>query len=420
MRTSVNELQKRIKVGEDSYLELKEIRISNGKLSGPQQIDLADELAAFANTQGGELILGVNDKNREITGIPMEFLDDVENLVFQACEDTISPPITPLTERLTLLSSTDEERIVIRVAIERSSTLHQSSGKYWHRQGSSKRITSTSRLAHLFKSRLQAQSNSYDEIPVLKASLGELDDKLWKRFQSPRSTGAPERFLSKLAMASVDENEIWRPTVTGLLMACKNPGKILPNAFIQAVAYRGNSINPLKLNKYQRDSRDITGTLDKQILDAYDFVLKNMRYMARKHSDGGREDIPQFDHLAVFEAITNAVVHRDYNIAGSHIRLRLFDDQLELFSPGGLPNTMTIDSMSERQFSRNQALTSLLSRCSIDRDEFEGYRKTFMDKRGEGVQIILSRSELLSGKRPSYRLIDESELLLTIYAAPDD
>ena len=136
------------------------------------------------------------------------------------------------------------------------------------------------------------------------------------------------------------------------------------------------------LEKHQLDARDITGTLDKQILDAYDFVLKNMRIMARKHSNERRGDIPQFNHFAVFEAITNAVVHRDYTIAESMIRLRLFKDRLELFSPGGLIDSMTIERMSEMCFSRNQTLADLMSRCLIGRDEFEGYRDIFMDNRG--------------------------------------
>ncbi|WP_293715278.1 ATP-binding protein, partial [Thiolapillus sp.] len=114
---------------------------------------------------------------------------------------------------------------------------------------------------------------------------------------------------------------------------------------------------------------------------------------------------------------TNAVAHRDYSMAGAKVRLRLFDDRLELYTPGMLPNTMTPESLPYRQAARNEAITSLLARCPIERDEFSAHRSHIMDKRGEGVPIILSRSEQLSGRAPEYRLIDDSELLLTIYAA---
>lgn len=121
--------------------------------------------------------------------------------------------------------------------------------------------------------------------------------------------------------------------------------------------------------------------------------------------------------LAVFEAVTNAVAHRDYSMAGSKVRLRLFADRLELYSPGMLANTMTPESLPFRQAARNEALTSLLARCPVHSDEWTRHRSHIMDKRGEGVSLILAKSERLSGKRPLYRLIDESELLLTIQAA---
>lgn len=128
-------------------------------------------------------------------------------------------------------------------------------------------------------------------------------------------------------------------------------------------------------------------------------------------------DRPQFDALAVFEAITNAVAHRDYSISGSKVRLRLFDDRLELFSPGMLPNTMTPESLPLRQACRNELIASLLARCPIDADSDVSHRRFIMDRRGEGVPLIISRTQELSGQHPCYRLIDNNELLLTIPSA---
>jgi len=168
---------------------------------------------------------------------------------------------------------------------------------------------------------------------------------------------------------------------------------------------------------YQRDAQDITGSLDRQILEACAFVRKNMRVAAFKHEDGGREDVPQFSMRAVFEAITNAVAHRDYSMSGSKVRLRLFRDRLEIYSPGMLPNTMTTESLALRQAARNEAITSLLARCPIQDSALAAHRQHIMDKRGEGVPVILAETERLSGERPRYQLLDESELLLTIPAA---
>lgn len=185
-----------------------------------------------------------------------------------------------------------------------------------------------------------------------------------------------------------------------------------PNtAFIQAVAYRGTERNAA----YQLDARDIEGPLDVQILDAYKFVEKNMKVSAVK--EPARHDIPQYAMQAVFEALVNAVAHRDYSIQGSKVRLHMFSDRLEIFSPGAIPNTMTIESLPLRQAARNELLTSLLARCSMPFANFPGDRKFLMDKRGEGVPVILTESQKLSGQLPVYRLIDDAELMLTIFAA---
>ncbi len=131
-----------------------------------------------------------------------------------------------------------------------------------------------------------------------------------------------------------------------------------------------------------------------------------------------RRDIPQYSMKAALEAIVNAVAHRDYSIHGSKIRLHMFADRLELLSPGAIPNTMTVDGLAIRQSARNELLASLLARCPLTSSTYEGDRSFLMDKRGEGVPIILSESEALSGRRPEYLLIDNAELSLTIWATP--
>jgi predicted HTH transcriptional regulator len=412
-----SELLEKIRLGEDGFLELKEVRFAGDKIRGPSQVDLADEMAAFANSAGGVLVLGVEDKSREVVGVPLERLDALESLVREACEQSIKPPLAPTIERMTLPDIGGSEQPVIRIDVSRSLFVHQSPSGYMQRVGSSKRPIPPDQLARLFQQRSQSRLIRFDETPVTKAVMADLDETLWKRFVPSQHHSAPETVLDKLAMAARDDQEVWRPTVAGLLMASQEPQRFLPGAFIQAVAYQGTRALPEAEKAYQRDAQDITGPLDQQILGACAFVRKNMQVAARKRAAGGREDLPQFDLLAIFEAVTNAVAHRDYSMGGAKIRLRLFDDRLELYSPGMLPNTMTPESLPFRQAARNEALTSLLARCPIEDDALSAHRQHLMDKRGEGVPIILEMSERLSGKRPEYQLSDESELKLTIYSA---
>lgn len=417
MLATRSELLEKIRLGEDGFLELKEVRFAGGKVKGPTQDALADELAAFANSAGGTLLLGVEDASRSVLGIPLERLDAVEQVVREACEQSIKPPLAPLVERLTLPDAVGEEQPVIRLMVERSLFVHQSPGGYLHRVGSSKRPIAPDQLARLFQQRSQSRLIRFDETPVPRATLADLDAPLWHRLALGHTGGAPELLLGKLAMAAQDETGEWRPTVAGLLMGSRVAHQHLPGAFVQALAYRGTTVVPWGESAYQRDAQDITGPLDQQILHACAFVRRNMWVAARKYAQGGRQDMPQFDVLAVFEAVTNAVAHRDYSMAGAKVRLRLFDDRLELYSPGMLPNAMTPESLPFRQAARNEALTSLLARCPIDDPTLTLHRRHIMDKRGEGVPIILERSERLAGRRPEYRLNDDSELALTLFAA---
>jgi predicted HTH transcriptional regulator len=193
-------------------------------------------------------------------------------------------------------------------------------------------------------------------------------------------------------------------------MCSENPEKHLAGAYIEAVRYRG----VIQDSNYQLDALKIQGPLDEQIRQGMLFLRRNQVLAATKETH--RIEKPQFSERAVFEAIVNAVAHRDYSIYGSKIRFFLFDDRLELYSPGALPNTVTVDSLPLRQSTRNELITSLLAECPVPEAAGSVKRAYYMERRGDGVPIILRESEELSGRRPEYRLIDDSELLLTIFA----
>ena len=412
------ELLEKIRLGEGSFLELKEVRFSGTKIRGPRQDELADELAAFANSHGGVLVLGVDDKTRGILGIPEQHLDMVERFVYQLCHDSIDPPIAPIIDALRLPAATGEDAVVIKIDVPRSLFVHRSPGGYLYRVGSTKRVMSPEYLARLFEQRSQTRIIRFDEQIVPLAGLHDLEPDLWERFLTPRSRDEREGFLSKLHMVRADDDGTLRPTVAGVLMAPKDPRQWLPNAYIQAVSYRGAGIRVGEYtDPYQLDAADISGPLDLQVVEACQFVAKNMKTAAFK--DQGRLDRPQFDMTAVFEALVNAVAHRDYSIHGSKVRLRLFSDRLELHSPGSIPNTMTVEDLAYLQATRNEVITSLLAKCPVPTDKvwLTTDRRTMMDKRGEGVRIIMDNSERLSGTLPEYRLIGESELMLTIWSA---
>ncbi len=140
-----------------------------------------------------------------------------------------------------------------------------------------------------------------------------------------------------------------------------------------------------------------------------------MQVAARK--DPARSDLPQYSEKALFEALVNAVVHRDYSMRGSKVRLSMFDHRLEIQSPGSLPNNLSLESMTSRQSTRNEALTSVLARMPVGGTRGSEDRRYYMERRGDGVPTIRRETWELCGKYPEYRVVDDSEVLLVIPAA---
>lgn len=420
MPERVDSLLDRISLGEDSTLGLKEVVFSGSEINGPTRDSLGDELAAFANAHGGTLVLGVRDSDREIIGIPLDRLDDVERMVHETLHDAIDPALQGWVRRTRLADSLGISRAVLQVEISSGLSTHRGPSGYLLRVGSSKREMSPDELVRLIRQRSQPQLIQFDANPVQDASFTECDPALMDRFRTPRTTDDRHALARKVGMATTLDTGQARLTVAGVLLGTARPDRWLPEAFIQAVAYRGNSVVPdIGQHDYQIDAADITGPLDLQIAGACHFVAKNQKIAATK--DIGRRDLPQYDMTAIFEAVANAVAHRDYSVR-SKVRLRMFTDRLELYVPGSLAGTMTLQSLPHRQIDRNSRVTSLLAKIPVPADVsgLQTSRITMMDRRGEGVQIILERSQRISGRMPVYETLDGSELRLVIFASGTD
>ena len=414
------ELARRIRLGEDSSLELKDVCLSGDRVVAPRRHDFADELAAMANGRGGTAVLGVDDGTRRVRGIPLESLDTVELWVREICNDSVNPPLDADILKVELEDADGRLAPVLRVDVARSLFVHRSPGGYFLRIGSSRREMAPDVLARLFQERSQSRMIRYDESIVPATTSDDLDYALTRRFL-PEDTGgelpdsspgasreAYEGALRKLRIVGSDADGNARLTLSGVLLCTREPRRWLSHAYVQAVAYAGGRAD----GDYQADARDIGGPLDEQVSEALHFVRRNMLVRAAKKT--AREERPQFGERAVFEALVNAVAHRDYSMPGARVRLHVFGDRLELHVPGVLTSTMTPDSLHLRQSSRNELIVSLLARCPAP----SGLGRTrLMDRRGDGVPIIRRECRELSGRLPEYDLIDDSELRLVIWAA---
>lgn len=405
---NLESLQRRIRLGEDSTLEMKRLVLrDDGRTIEPHADGVSDELAALANAKGGTLVLGVDDKTREVTGIPLEHLDRVEAWLTAICTDRIKPPLDISTRHIELPDAQGLPQPVIVVEVPHSLWVHQSANGYFRRVGHAKRELSPDALARLFQQRSQARMIRFEEQEVPGVTLEDFDPLLVHRFTRHGQDDTRVQLARLHLLRVTDEGPA--PTVAGVLLLTLMPQRWLRNAEILAVAHDGLKNDP----NDQVDAQSIQGPLDRQVFDAMHFVQRNMRTPARKRL--GRVDYPQYDPAAVFEAIVNAVAHRDYSRDAQRIRLFMFRDRLELYTPGALPNSMTIESMAQISAPRNEVIASLFARYYPVEDPLFG-KTQLMDKRGAGVQMILTRSEALSGKRPLYENLDDMELKLTIYA----
>lgn len=401
------ELIYQVRLGEDSAYEFKSVVIKGTKVDQPGRDSVADELAAFANAGGGILVFGIHDKTRDVEGIAKENLDTVDQWLANIASQAIDPPLPIQTRLLEIPNRQGEMKPVVWVRVTKSVFVHRSPHGYFHRVGSSKREMSPDLLARLFQQRTMVRLIRFDEALLPLAGFDAIVPELKARFLRGE---LPEQMqLKKLYLIGEDESGATRLTVSGALLLTARPADYLSSAYVQCVAYSGVERNA----EYQVDAQDCDGPADEQIRLAFNFVKRNMRIEAAKRP--GRIDIPQYDLAAIFEAIVNAIAHRDYSMHGARIRLHLFADRIELSTPGGLPNTLTVDSMDANSITRNETLVNLLSRYYAA--DPVSKRQNLIERRGEGVPTIIAASERLSLRRPLYELIDHTELKLTLYAA---
>ena len=351
------------------------------------------------------MFAGVADDGTVI-GMSRAQIANLDSLLVDVSTDTIKPPVCIRTHHKEL----SDGKLVLLVEVPQSDSVHGSPGGDYIRVGASKQLMVGDERLRLVQRRSQARFLWFDKQPVPETGFKTLAEALWKPLLSAEGAADPEAALGKLALLEDDEAGVLRATVAGVLLCTQNPEEWFPNACITATRYRGGD-----RTSDQIDAREITGPLNEQITDAVAFAARNMQVAARK--DPARSDLPQYSEKALFEALVNAVVHRDYSIRGSKIRLSMFDDRLEIQSPGSLPNNLTVESMASRQSTRNEALTSIFARMPVGGIRGGEDRRYYMESRGDGVSIIRRETWELCGRYPEYRVVDDSEVLLIIPAA---
>jgi ATP-dependent DNA helicase RecG len=399
--------------------ELLEI-IYNGENSGVefkrdviQNYELAREIVAFANFQGGVVLLGVEDDGSTFGTTRA----NLEEWVMTTCRDKVRPEIIPYFQ---WIRDVEPGKHVAVVQIERGwavhSVWHNQRHGYYIRVGSQSREPSPEELERLFQQRGRFRVETR---PVSGSSIADLDlRRLAQYFETIRAQETPpaedQQGWQALLMNTeilCEHQDVFPCTVAGLLLFGRNPNRFVPQSGVDAAAYPGTEKvydaverqamrGPL-VGFFTPDRTDLVeaGLVEQTIA----FMKRNTR-IAVELKDGRRVERPDYPEAVLREGMVNALVHRDYLLSATTIELSIYSDRLEIVSPGRLPNGITTARMKAGcRSARNQLITDVM------RDY--GY----LEHMGMGVPRQIVRGMLEHTGREPDLINDNEQFLLRLW-----
>ena len=342
----LNELKKQVALGEDSRRQFK-ADVTNSDA-------LAAEMAAFANSEGGTIFIGVADDGT-LPGLSSKDVSRVNQLISNTSSQNVRSPLTVQTENI----PADNNRIIIVLIVPKGmdKPYFDKNGVIWLKSGADKRrVNSKEELRRLFQSVDQFHA---DELPT-KAGIDKLDKLRFRDFlrdsyhqEFPEDPQSLTMLLQNMNLAA-DNGML---NLAGVLLFAEKPEWIKPQFIVKAIRYPGNDIH----STTYLDTEDFSGPLAKIFDNSLAFVMRNLHKIqaGRGVNAPGVPEIPE----SVFEELlVNALVHRDYLISAP-IRLFIFDNRIEIISPGHLPNNLTVEKiLAGNSNIRNPILVSYIAK----------------------------------------------------------
>ncbi|MEZ4711162.1 MAG: putative DNA binding domain-containing protein [Caldilineaceae bacterium] len=359
-------MQASIPTTENQYVEFKS--------EGAKAADLADEIVAFANSEGGEIWLGIEDDG-SVSGLSRSYYEDVTNI----CRTSCIPPIQPLYDEFEI----DGQRVArVTIVSGKDKPYYTSRNRYYIRVGSTKRVASREELVRLFQS---SGAVHYDTVEIDRATVRDLDlGRIGDYFTRYNISFFDESESERLRLMTHADllGENGKPTLAGLLVFGLSPERLLPQSGISFAHFGGTEADSDLLDK-----QNIGGPLPRQVDGGLATLKTNLRTPST--IEGAlRVEFPAYPDRVYRELLVNACVHRNYTIYGSNIRVFLFDDRLEVISPGRLPNTVTIEKLPVgASFARNPVLMRLMENLGYVDKLGRGLPMVWQEARKQGLQV---------------------------------
>lgn len=339
--------------------------------------DLAELLVAFANTKGGTVAIGVSDKSRRLEGISCvdaQHINDLLSAQWDCCRPR--PNVSEEYVEVTNAAGQPDSILLLHVEMHRDRVTRTGNESVFVRRGDRTKELKGEALRDFEYSR---SVRSYESECNPYATLADLDDSLLARYK--QCIGSPgvdtEQLLRSRGMMR-DEDGKPRLTHAAVLLFGLNVRQFYPHCRLRFVRYEGaEKAGGTAYNVIKDVSFD--EPLPRLLERSKAFVSTQLRDFTSLEPTALFETVPEYPEFAWVEGIVNAVAHREYSCLGEHIRVSMFNDRLEIESPGRLPYPVTIDNICKMRRSRNPVIARVLTEMKWVRELNEGMPRIYTD-----------------------------------------
>lgn len=372
---------------EDQWLDRKSARVAGR--------ELANAMIGFANADGGFIVIGLHDGRVEGIGADAKR----QNEILQANLDFCMPPVRVEVRHVDCVNREGEPERLLVLEIQPSEVVHANQrDEVFLRVGDENRRLTFSQRQEL----LYDKGQSSYETRVSAANFKCLDYQLLRSYAQALRTRDPISLLKARELAKGDSL-----TIAGCLLFAKSPQQFLPEAFIRVVRYRGKDRGTGSRQQIVDDVR-VEGPLPEQMRKAQKLTERLQPVRRALIASGRFGEVPLVPEDAWLEGIVNAAIHRSYSAAGDHIRVEIFDDRIEISSPGRFPGLVDVTNpLQATRFARNPRIARVCSDLDFGQELGEGIRRMFEEMRAAGLND------------PIYRQTSGS-VVLTLLAEPVD
>lgn len=336
--------------------------------------DLANALIGFANADGGLLVVGLHDGVVEGESTTPGRVE----AQMQANIDFCRPPVPAHHRQVECVDGRGRTGDLLVFEIESSDVVHTNpKEEVFLRIGDENRRLGFTQRQELLYDKGQA---SYEAHPVDGAGFDLLDEELLAEYASAINAPDAHRLLRARGLATEEGL-----TIAGCLLFSKEPQRFFPEAFVRVLRYHGQQRGSGARQQLIKDVR-LEGPIPRQLLEAQAQVQRLRPTRRALRSSGRFGDVPLVPEDAWLEGIVNAVVHRSYSMAGDHIRVEIFDDRIEISSPGRFPGLVELgDPLKTTRFARNPRIARVCADLNFGQELGEGIRRIFEEMRHAGL-----------------------------------